>query len=64
LLTEAQLRAALLYAERYLDVIEARIVEYYTCLPESLRTEPSTRWRSLRFWVGEDITSPRLLEAA
>ncbi len=45
LLTDDQLRAALAYAEQHWDVIEARIAEDYTYVPESLRHTVPARWR-------------------
>lgn len=44
-LTEDQLRAALAYAEQHWDVIQERIAEDYTHVPESLRDTIPARWR-------------------
>jgi uncharacterized protein (DUF433 family) len=44
-LSDDQLRAALTFAEKYWDVIAARIAEEYAFVPESLRETVPSRWR-------------------
>jgi len=44
-LSEEQLRAALTFARKYWDLIEARIAENYACVPESFRDAIPDRWR-------------------